>query len=287
MRLLLLTLTLALALPARAEVGHAFAVSGPAKLKKSSGDEIVLKAGAPIDAGDFVLTDANSTAKLLLKDRSVIDVSPSSSFRVESLDDGDSPDRQAELQEDFGKIRASVNRKLGKQGKFLMRTPSTVMAVRGTEWVATSHRGKNAESTKGQESITVLEGKVAVNDVAAKEEPVVLERGKRLNVYLEFARQKVWDVVRKAIHGEKEAALKRTHEVQTLSDAEMALLLRESRLEENTVAELTVIDDHGGGQTTLSDIRSRVPAPEPLSIDTRDIHTPAAPPSGDRPSWRR
>src|SRR5579885_2434273 len=224
------------ALPeARAEVATVFATTGTPKLKKAGGaSELELRAGSPLDAGDVVMTGEDSSAKLLLKDQSVIDVSPSTSFRIDALDD-DGPGRDAELKADFGKVRASVNRKLSNKGKFLMRTPSTVMAVRGTEWVATSGAGK--EEGKAQESVTVLAGKVAVSAVGSKEEPVVLERGYRMNVYLEFARQKAWDVLRKALGGEKSEA-KRRHEVRTLSDAELLLLLRESRLEEHTIAQL-------------------------------------------------
>src|SRR4051794_3254151 len=112
---------------ARAEVATVFSVTGIPKLKKAGHDPAAgLQAGLGLDSGDVVLTGEDSTAKILMKDQSVIDVSPSTSFRIESLDDSGSSDRQAELKADFGKIRASVNRKLSKKGKFLMRTPSTV-----------------------------------------------------------------------------------------------------------------------------------------------------------------
>jgi hypothetical protein len=231
------------------------------------------------------VTGADSTAKLLLKDQSVIDVSPNTSFRIESLDDGAAPDRKAEVQADFGQVRASVNRKLSQKGKFLLRTPSTLMAVRGTEWVAASTPNKGGNQTK--ESVTVLGGKVEVRDVAGKEEPVILERGNRMNIYLEFAIAKIAEIVRKAINGEKAEAANRRHEVQTLKDAELELLMRESRLEEHTARQLVVLDDHGGGDATLHQVNARVRIPEALPLPGASIDTPAGPPPLATPAWRR
>ncbi len=251
-----------------AEVATAFAVTGSPQYHRGKSAAAALAAGSPLEAGDLVTTDGDSTAKILLKDKSVIDLSPHTSFRIEALET-DRGEARADVRTDLGQVRASVNRRIARKGKFQMKTPSSVMAVRGTEFVVAS-----AEAT---EAVTVLAGTVEVSDPSSKDKPVILERGRSLEVHFELARQKIWEVVRKAVHGTS-AKNRKSQEIRTLDDPELALLLRRSRLVEKNFAQLTRLDSPAGGTATLAVAARAIPIPAEL---------PRARGNSLTPSWRR
>lgn len=134
------------------------------------------KPGQNVYAGDVVNSSSNGKIKILMKDKSVIDVGPSALFKVDQFKQNGGADREAEMSMMYGTVRASVTQKIQGKGKFNIRTPSATMGVRGTEFVVQSQvadlktvRQSIANPStpvpvaKGVESkVTVIQGAVAV-----------------------------------------------------------------------------------------------------------------------------
>lgn len=89
--------------------------------------------GDGVFPGDDVRTGEKSGVKLLMADRSVIDIGANSSFKITEFKTDRDGSRNVDTSLDFGNLRAAVTKKLDKKSKFFIRTKSSVLAVRGTE----------------------------------------------------------------------------------------------------------------------------------------------------------
>lgn len=114
----------------KADAGGARVVSinGNAKLKDRA-----LQVGEIVPVGDWIKTSVESGVKLLMPDRSIVDIGPNTQFRVQ-LAQADATDGQLE----WGSVRASIQKKLEGKTKFRVRTKSSVLSARGTEFVVAS-----------------------------------------------------------------------------------------------------------------------------------------------------
>jgi hypothetical protein len=96
--------------------------------KKSS-----VKVGSKIYAGNTVTTGAVARAKILMSDRNVIHVSPSTSMKIaEYVNTGDK--KKVELELTQGKVRNQVLESYKGENKFIIKTPTAVAGVRGTDF---------------------------------------------------------------------------------------------------------------------------------------------------------
>jgi len=152
---------------------------------KDGGGAQPLTTGKVLQVGWSIKTEADGKAKLLLTDRTVIDLTPSTEFKVEQFkqDGKDTLNREVSLAVKVGKIRSSVNSPVSEKGKFLIKTKSTTMGVRGTEFIVNSMISNSGD--KGVQNvntqITVIHGKVAVTDLAnPNAKPIELTTGKQL-----------------------------------------------------------------------------------------------------------
>ncbi len=127
-------------------VAHVVSVSGkvlirpegnPKAHKESPDNSRPLTAEGEIYQGDIINTPSDGFAKLLLKDRTILDIGSSSLFHVNKfvVKPGKESEREIELSLKFGSVRAAVARKLKGKGKFKISTPAATMGVRGTEFV--------------------------------------------------------------------------------------------------------------------------------------------------------
>jgi len=91
-----------------------------------------LAEGTELSEGDVIVTGPSSRAKLMLADRSIIDLGPKTTFRLDRIRGKTSADREVGVSMGLGRIRAVIQKKLGTRGKFQIRTKSSVLAVRGT-----------------------------------------------------------------------------------------------------------------------------------------------------------
>lgn len=152
-----------------AYIARAVSVSGKVLLRgegSTTAQMAFLKPGDRLYKGAIVNTGSDGTVKLLMTDRTIIDLGPSSLFKMNDYQLGKVGDRKVDLSLDYGQVRASVNEKLtSNKGKFTIRTKTATMGVRGTEFVVNvpvaSLENKSAPETT---SLTVMHGKVEVVD---------------------------------------------------------------------------------------------------------------------------
>lgn len=106
----------------------------------------------PLEAGDKVRTGADASAEIGLEGESVLELGPESEFTVTSLQR-----EEPSFLLGFGSMMAKIKRLFTKEGRFVVRTPNAVAAVRGTEF------GVEVAEDEGQTHVAVFdEGKVAV-----------------------------------------------------------------------------------------------------------------------------
>lgn len=134
--------------------------------------ELQIAAGQKLKTGDKVITKKGS-AKLLYPDRSLVDVGANTSFQIKELEGKD----KANSQLDFGMVRALVKKKLDGNKTFTIRTGTSVLAVRGTEFAVEVQPLPNGQF---KESVTVGDGRVDVLPPVAGATPIVsIEAGQQ------------------------------------------------------------------------------------------------------------
>jgi hypothetical protein len=200
-----------------------------------------LKPGDEIFSGDVLNTSNDGSLKILFSDQTIIDLGPSSLFKVDDYRLKSGSDRQVDLSVAYGRIRASVNQKVGDRGSFRVRTKTATMGVRGTEFlvlsdlsvfappsradlVSASAVAAEPKAPPSKTQIVVLEGTV---EVAAKStaggqpsSSVTLTEGKALTT------------------SSSEAPVK----IQTLSNTEITQAVKETKVADNTFKQAVVID---------------------------------------------
>jgi hypothetical protein len=166
-------------------IARAVSVSGKVLARSESVDGAIrmtfLKPGDKLYQGSIVNTGSNGAVKLLMTDRTILDLGPSSLFKLNDyqFDKAKMGDRKVDLSLDYGTVRASVNEKLTtRKGKFTIRTKAATMGVRGTEFVVNApipeKNAAGATIEPPKMSLTVMHGKVEVADAnAAAGAPVV------------------------------------------------------------------------------------------------------------------
>jgi hypothetical protein len=97
------------------------------------------KAGDVIYTQDVINTGSDGRIKVLMKDKSIVDLGPSALFKIDDFKGKKgAADREVDVSMVYGTMRAAVTQKLEGKGKFKVRTPSATMGVRGTEFVVKS-----------------------------------------------------------------------------------------------------------------------------------------------------
>jgi hypothetical protein len=166
-------------------VAQAVSVSGKVLVRgEGTGTAMTfLKPGDKLFKGSIVNTGSNGAVKLLMTDRTIVDLGPTSLFKINDYKLNTVADRQVDLTLDYGQARTSVNEKLtANKGKFTIRTKAATMGVRGTEFVVNAPipvkdaSGNIVEPPKT--ALTVMHGKVEVNDAnLATAAPVAINPG--------------------------------------------------------------------------------------------------------------
>ncbi len=135
------------------------------------------KVGSKAQQGDTIITEKDSRAKIVMSDRNIINVSPSTTFKIDKYSNSKT-DKNVELNLIEGKIRNNVVEKYdNKNSKFQVRTATAVAGVRGTQFVTsfdTQTKVTEVITLKGQ----VMFQSIAVGDKPASE-PVVINKGEK------------------------------------------------------------------------------------------------------------
>lgn len=186
---LLAAITLAVApYSVRAEedyIARAVSVSGKVLVRGEGTGSVqmtFLKPGDKLGKGTIINTSSNGAVKLLMTDRTILDLGPSSLFKMNDYKLGNVGDRQVDMSLDYGQVRASVNEKItSNKGKFTIRTKAATMGVRGTEFVVNAPIPVGAMGAAAIEppktSLTVMHGKVEVADVLQPSKVVAVTPG--------------------------------------------------------------------------------------------------------------
>jgi hypothetical protein len=224
----------------------------------------VLKSGDTITQGTVLNTSSIGNAKLLMSDKTVLDLGPSTLFKVKEYQLKKGEDRTVEMSMGYGKIRASVNSPVGPRGKFTIKTRSATMGVRGTEFVISAGLGatvKSAEkaiSMAGQTQITVIKGKVDVLTTplageAKKAESIRLVEGNQLTT-----------VAHDVIRDPSAASGGEAPKIVKLSIDELKIVQKEAKQEDRTFVQAISIDPSeakGNGLATLQTLASQLTLP--------------------------
>jgi hypothetical protein len=147
-----------------------------------------IKVGEKVYEGDVINTPSNGQVKLMMLDKTIMDIGKSALFKIKQFENNNGLDRQVDVSMMYGSIRAVVTQPIKGKGSFKVRTASSTMGVRGTEFVVKSEMGdmksmasaiKNPGSApppvpeKGapvaKTEVTVVQGKVDVEPPKPKD----------------------------------------------------------------------------------------------------------------------
>ncbi|WP_413943746.1 FecR domain-containing protein [Bdellovibrio sp. HCB-162] len=111
---------------------------GSVKVQNAKAGTSDAKVGVKVYEGDTVITAADSRAKIVMSDRNVINVNPETKIQIAKYEnDAASGKKNVELNLLEGKVRNNVEQTYdGEKSKFLIKTPTAVAGVRGTQFLA-------------------------------------------------------------------------------------------------------------------------------------------------------
>ena len=133
----IVAIALAFAAPALAnDIGQIKVAKGAVQVERD-GKRVAATVGMPMRTADVLVTGADGSAGVTFSDNSLVSVGPNSVFAIDKYR-FDTTTHAGEFEGSLRKGRlAAVSGKMVKQAPESMkiRTPSSVMAVRGTEFV--------------------------------------------------------------------------------------------------------------------------------------------------------
>ncbi len=112
-------------------------VKGEVKLEGPGKPATTTKVGGKILPGETVIAGKDSRAKIVMSDRNVINVSPDTKMQIAKYENNSATGvKNVELNLIEGKVRNNVEQKYdGEKSKFMIKTPTAVAGVRGTQFV--------------------------------------------------------------------------------------------------------------------------------------------------------
>lgn len=139
-----------------------------------------LHPGDELKPGDQIQTGSPGSVKLLLTDRSIIDLGPSSKFKLNQYELKNGENRNVEMSLSQGRLRNSVQTPVKKPGRFIIRTGAAIMGVRGTEFIVSAVPTDRELKTQ----VTVIHGTVEYTPQAGASgsmgPPIQLNEGRQL-----------------------------------------------------------------------------------------------------------
>lgn len=128
------------------------------------------KKGMALEEGARVATGPDSAVEIVFEDGSVLRAESDTAFSVEKANKEES---SIELLFSLvcGRILNNVLTSTDTKIKYQMKTPVSVMGVRGTIFVV-EHRKGDKVPQRGKSDVAVFDGKVAVQSITPQEEPI-------------------------------------------------------------------------------------------------------------------
>ncbi|MCB9072755.1 MAG: FecR domain-containing protein [Bdellovibrionaceae bacterium] len=99
------------------------------------------KVNMKVYPGDTITSGPVSRAKITMSDRNILHISPSSVVKIASYENSESK-KNVELELSQGKLRSEVIQSYKDKDKYIIKTPTAVAGVRGTDFLV-SHDIKN------------------------------------------------------------------------------------------------------------------------------------------------
>lgn len=154
---------------------------GSVKVQSVKAGTVDAKVGLKVYEGDTITTAADSRAKIVMSDRNVINLSPDSKMQIAKYEnDAGSGKKNVELNLLQGKVRNNVEQTYdGDKSKFLIKTPTAVAGVRGTQFLA----GFNPQTM--MTTVVTFKGSVSLASLNPQGQvigaPVVVKKGEMTN----------------------------------------------------------------------------------------------------------
>jgi hypothetical protein len=136
-------------------VARVVTLRGTATVKTTSAAIRPLMRGDPLAAGDQIATSEDSQLRVLMNDRSLIDLGSNSTITIKKFETQQTT-RSVSLRLFAGRLWAHVTKTLAVKTDFEVETPTAVAGVRGTEFVV------DVDYKTGGTTVTVIEGRVEV-----------------------------------------------------------------------------------------------------------------------------
>lgn len=171
------------------QAGKIVSVTGKVLMRSgesAQSDVRPVKPGDLILSGSVINTSSNSSCKILLSDKTILDLGPSSLFKIDDYKANGGADREAKMSLDYGKVRSSVTQPIAGKGSFNIRTKTATMGVRGTEFIINSELSSQQQEVATKTEVVVTKGTVEVGGGAASpsQAPVALNAGMQLKTDL-------------------------------------------------------------------------------------------------------
>lgn len=163
--------------------GRAVSVAGNVLVYRAESNPVVkkiLKKGEEVLEGHTVETGANGQVKLLLNDKTIIDLTPNSTFKLDEFKQNNGIDRKVQVSVKSGTLRSTINKAVGAKGHFRFKTSGTTMGVRGTEILIETPPVGVSPGAAQKEALTVLSGRVelqTVNSAGTLSSPLSVSSG--------------------------------------------------------------------------------------------------------------
>lgn len=137
-------------------------VKGDVQVLRANKETIKAKVNISVTAGDTIISGVDSRAKIVMEDKNVIHISPKTELKIETyVNNGSQKNVELNLKE--GKVRNNVEQTYdGDKNKFIIKTPTAVAGVRGTQFIASFDKGSQ------QTQIVTLQGRVELTNIPAK-----------------------------------------------------------------------------------------------------------------------
>ncbi len=141
--------------------GVLMVVKGAVRVRAANQQISEAKVGSRVQQGDAVITGADSRAKIVMSDRNVINVNPDTEIVIAKYEnDAGTGKKNVELNLLKGKVRNNVEQNYdGEKNKFLIKTPTAVAGVRGTQFLV----GFNPQTK--MTSIVTFKGSVSLASI--------------------------------------------------------------------------------------------------------------------------
>jgi hypothetical protein len=200
-----------------------------------------LTPGDELNPGDQIQTGNPGSIKILLTDRTIIDLGPSSTFKLDQYNLKNGEDRTVEMSLSQGRLRNSVQTPVKHPGRFLIRTGAAIMGVRGTEFIVSATPsgtlGKSGTPQEIKTQVTVIHGMVEYTPQSDQSHtPIQLGEGKQLTTVNQISND--GRVVASANNPPPTVTRLQPAEVQTAA--------REGRVEDHTFHQAVVVENNQG-----------------------------------------